>query len=96
MTSSSWGPDHQNDHGEKEVVFDQDFQDLSLELCALRMAFVCGICCPGNMVSSRKYSVYLSTLDTPRCNMCYIGLSVFFPYIPRRGNHKSERCEYTG
>lgn len=41
------------------------------------MAFVHGICCLGNMVSSSKYSVYLSALDTPRCNMSYIGLFSF-------------------
>ena len=41
------------------------------------MDFVCGICCLGNMVSSRKYRVHLSTLDTPHCNMSYIGLFSF-------------------
>lgn len=37
------------------------------------MAFVCGICCLGNVVSYRKYYIYLSTLDNLHCNTSYIG-----------------------
>lgn len=54
-----------------------------MELSALRerVAFVCGICCLGNMVSSRKYSMYLSTLNTLRCDMSYIGLFGFLALL---------------
>lgn len=41
MTSSSWSPNNQNDHRGKKVVFEQDLQDLSLELCALRESVSC-------------------------------------------------------
>jgi len=51
------------------------------------VAFVSGICCLGNMVSSGKYSVYLSTLDTPTLQY-KLYWSVFFLCIPRRGTMK--------
>lgn len=54
-----------------------------MELSALRgrVARVCDICCLGNMVLSRKYSLYLSTLDTQGCNVSYIGLFAFLALL---------------
>lgn len=73
----------QNDCWEKEVLFDQDLQDLSMELSALRgrVACVCDICCLGNVVLSTKYSLCLSTLVTQSCNVSYIGLFAFLALL---------------